>query len=184
MFQLRVASTSVDLEALEQVERSFTIRNLIQRMDKKSGSARSVKDLSAKALRFCVKCRNHGRKNFFTGHKNVCPFKICNCGLCNLTEAAKNLSLTERQLHRRFDRMDRKQKAVPNQTPKVFREQRNFQHLETIKDEWLGEAVVDLNTTGEEPLEVFALEFEFGNFQQQIDQEMERNDQFSLINLA
>lgn len=64
-----------------------------------------------KAKRFCVQCRNHGKKNQVTGHKFNCPFQKCDCDLCNLTNYVKTVSLKERKFHKELDRSKRDEKS-------------------------------------------------------------------------
>jgi hypothetical protein len=51
--------------------------------------------------RNCVNCRNHGIKVSIISHKKECKFSECRCVRCVLADAARELSLKERNFHRK-----------------------------------------------------------------------------------
>lgn len=57
-----------------------------------------------KVGRFCVNCRNHGKRIAVSGHKKNCKYQMCSCSLCILTKTARIISLMERKSQRQMDR--------------------------------------------------------------------------------
>ncbi|XP_072041764.1 uncharacterized protein [Amphiura filiformis] len=67
-----------------------------------------------KQPRFCCRCRNHGLRNQFKGHRQQCPFQDCTCDECTLVIVTERRRIIAKQtaLKRRQDEKAKKAAAA------------------------------------------------------------------------
>ncbi|CAH1393919.1 unnamed protein product [Nezara viridula] len=58
------------------------------------------KDEEAIKVKYCAKCKNHGRKEEMKGHKRECARRHCSCDKCQGTEKKRAKTRIQVQLRR------------------------------------------------------------------------------------
>ncbi|CRL08011.1 CLUMA_CG021145, isoform A [Clunio marinus] len=148
------------------MDRTANMNNFESCMKAKNCVNRNVE----RSERFCVSCRNHGRKVRINGHKNFCPYRDCQCEHCLLVQSARELTLKERKLQRKTKL---NQDNVVEMKSVKYMDSRNCMNLENEKS---SEVESKLGETFSE--EELTEAFEGNNFISDFDKIMENGSEW------